>query len=593
MGNWRIIKITTAILFLFVWPIFPQENFSGEGVQEAYYTSDYSKDDLKLEEKDYTIKPASKDYHLNSGQDKISLDLKGVDIREVFRVLSLKTGLTIVPSKGVSGRVNLFLNNVSFDDILDILLISQNLALEKKEGIIYVMTNSEYKQLYGKDYVEKRNYKSVRLKYAKPSGVFNAISQLKSDIGKIIVDEATGTIILIDIPEKLHLMQEVIEQLDQPLEMVVFDINYANLEKLKAQLQEVLTPGVGSIVIDDRSSKVIISDLPHKMEEIKRVMKALDEEERQVFIEAEIVQINLSERFGRGIDWERLFSPTDDSLDLIGKFPLLGIGEDIEVVKDEELVLGQRVSIGTIPPHKYKTVLDFLSAFGDVKVLSRPRIAVVNNQEAKIMVGRREAYISTTQSQAEATTVFSESIEFIDVGVKLNIVPTIGKDGFITMKIKPEISDVLITITTALGSRIPIVETSEAETTVKVKDGTIIMIAGLMRREKSNTLYGTPFLSQLPFLGAMFSKEEREDKKTELVVFIRPRLFRGDALVEGTEIEEKIPKEIMPQDIKKALVLKELERVRAELFEEKVDFILPEKKITPTLREKMKGIKKF
>ena len=138
----------------------------------------------------------------------ISIDLKSVDIIELLRILSLKTGRTIVPGKSLSGRITIFLNNVSFDDVLDIILLSQGLACHKSGEIIYVLTNPEYKAIHGKDYLEARKMSTVRLTYAKPAGIFNAISQLKSEIGKIIVDEASGTIILMDIPEKLELMEK-------------------------------------------------------------------------------------------------------------------------------------------------------------------------------------------------------------------------------------------------------------------------------------------------------------------------------------------------------------------------------------------------
>ena len=183
---------------------------------------------------------------------RISLDLKGVEIAELFRVLSTKMGVTIVPSKMVQGRINVYLNNVTYPDALDIVLFTEKLAAEKRGNILYVMTEEEYKQMYGRNYIEKRDYASVHLKFAQPSTVFSALSELKSDIGKILVDENSGSIILIDIPERLELMEEVIQQLDTPLETYVFDLNYAKADDIKAKLQDVLTPGTGKIIADGR-----------------------------------------------------------------------------------------------------------------------------------------------------------------------------------------------------------------------------------------------------------------------------------------------------------------------------------------------------
>ncbi|KKT02306.1 MAG: Pilus (MSHA type) biogenesis protein MshL [Parcubacteria group bacterium GW2011_GWA2_43_17] len=449
-------------------------------------------------------------------EEKISLDLKDIDVIELLRMLSLKTGKAIVPSREITGRVSIFLNNIAFDDVLDIILLTQGYAYEKKGEIFYIMSNAEYKRLYGKDYTEPRKLKTIKLTYAKPANIFNALSQLKSDIGKIIADEASGTIILVDIPEKLELLEKTAVQLDAPLDTVVYDLNYAKAQDAKAQITTALTPGTGEVIVDERSGKAIVSDLPKKMEKIGRLIKEIDEETRQVFIEADIVEVNLSDKFQRGIDWEKVLSERSlDGLDFVGYFPLT-------------LSNFQKISVGTLANNNYKAVINFLETYGDIRTISQPRISVVNNEEAKILVGSREAYVTQTQSQATSSTVTSEAVEFIDVGVKFKVTPTINKEGFITMKIKPEVSSVSETITTSLGSRIPIVKTSEAETVVKVKDGAMIMIAGLIKEDKRDTVIGLPLLSRIPWVGGLFSSRDKEKKNSELIVFITPHLTRGD-----------------------------------------------------------------
>ena len=483
----------------------------------------------------------------------ISIDLKSVDIIELLRILSLKTGRTIVPGKSLAGRITLFLNNVSFDDVLDIILLSQGLACHKSGEIIYVLTNSEYKAIHGKDYLEARKMSTVKLSYAKPAGIFNAISQLKSEIGKIIVDEASGTIILMDIPEKLELLEKTIKELDHPLETAVYDLNYAKPADAKTILSAAITPGTGELIIDERSGKAIISDLPKKMEKLEVIVKTLDEEARQVFVEAEIVQVTLSDKYQRGIDWEKVFGEGVDSLDLVGYFPV-----------SPALAAYQKISVGTLSANRYKNVVNLLNTFGDTEVLSQPKLAIVNKEEASIMVGSREAYVTQTSSQSTSTTVTSESVEFIDVGIKLKVSPTINNDGFITMKIKPEVSSVRETLTTSLGSNIPIVQTSEAETTVKIKDGVTIMLGGMVEDRYNDSVEGIPGLSRLPVLGNLFGRRTRETKKTELIIFITPHLIRGDAPRPGTELEKFLPEGIKrTQGLEEARVKKEASRVEA------------------------------
>ena len=488
---------------------------------------------------------------LKINKERISLDLKGIDINELFRLLSLKMGVTIAPSRSVTGRVNIFLNNLTFEDALDVIMISQDLACERREGIINIMTAADYERIYGKKYNEKRKFKSLRLNYAKPSAVFTALNQVKSDVGKIIVDESTGIVMLIDIPEKLELLEKTAKDLDKPLQTEIFDIKYAKPSDLKTQLASAITPGAGEVFVDERSTKAVISDLPDKMKKIRRMFSAFDSETKEVYVEAEIVQITLNSEYQRGINWE---TTAWKGLDLKGTFPVASSFTPTTALTTSNL----QVAIGTLAGDNFTVNLQMLETFGNTRILSRPRIMIINNQEAKILVGTHEAYVSQSQSQAQSTTVTSENIQFIDVGIKLNIVPSINKDGYITMKIKPEVSSVIRTLTTSLGSQIPIVDTSQAETTIKVKDGTMIVIAGLMKEERRKDSNGFPILSKIPILGAMFGATASKSQKTELVFFITPHIVSGDALIKNTEPEKFIPPEMVPEDMKQDIISRKM-----------------------------------
>jgi type II secretory pathway component GspD/PulD (secretin) len=531
-----------------------------------------------------------------NNSERISLDLKGIDIVELFRILSMKMGITIVPSKSVTGRVNIYLNNLTFEDALDVILLSQDLACDRNESIINIMTSAEYEKLYGRKYNEKRQYKSLRLLYAKPANVFNAISQIKSDIGKIIVDESSGTILLIDIPEKLELMAKTIVELDKPPQTEIFDLKYAKPADVKAQLTNAITAGAGEVYVDERSNKVIVSDLPEKMKKIKRMVKALDETTRQVFIEAEILQITLKDEYQRGINWEKIIKQMD-GLDLKGTFPVAPSFSPSPALTASSL----KMVIGSLTGDNYTTAIQWLQTLGDTKILSRPRIAVLDGQEAKILVGSREAYVTQTLSQAQTTTVTSENIQFIDVGVKLDVVPTINKDGFVMMKIKPEVSSVRETLTTALGSIIPIVETSEAETSVKVKDGTMIMIAGLMKEDKRKDSSGMPLLSKIPILGSVLKSSDSQKETSEVIVFLTPHIISGETTVAGTEYEKMIPPDIVSKDIEENIISKKVHEIKPAEGSKLSAREQSEQKYAPAagendtvdLKDKMKGIKEY
>lgn len=534
-------------------------------------------------------------------KEKISLDLKGIDVIELFRILSLKMEVTIVPTRSVAGRINIFLNNLTFDDALDVILISQDLACDIKGDIINIMTSAEYEKLYGKKYNEKRQFKTFKLVYAKPAAVFAALGQIKSDIGKVIVDEATGTIFLIDIPEKLDLMEATIKDLDRSPVTEVFDLKYAKTSDMKTHLSTAITTGPGEVFVDERSSKVVVTDLPEKMKKIKRMVKAFDEETRQVFIEAEIVQVTLKDEFQRGVDWEKVLS--NNNVDFKGKFPVANSFTPSPLLSANYF----SAAMGILSSEKYAGTITLLQSFGNTKILSRPRIAVVNNQEAKIMVGTREAYVTQTQSQAETTTVTAENIQFIDVGVKLNVVPTINSDGYITMKIKPEVSSVRETLTTALKSVVPIVETSESESVIKVKDGTMVMIAGLMKDDIRKDETGIPILSRIPFLGAAFGSRGQRKQRTEIVVFITPHIISGGAPLADEELEKWFPTDVISDELSESIISRRVEEIKVKKQPQEEMALLEEEqlkakespvpaaieKAPSDIQGKMKGIKAY
>jgi TonB family protein len=165
----------------------------------------------------------------------------------------------------------------------------------------------------------------------------------------------------------------------------------------------------------------------------------------------------------------------------------------------------------------------------------------LNNQEAKILVGTKEAYITSTTSQAgTGTAVTSQTVNFVDVGIKLYVTPTINRDGFVIMKIKPEISSSLRTDITSEGqvTQIPIVTTSESETTVMVQDGATIIIAGLKKDQQAKEVRKIPFLGDIPFLGYLFRNTKSEVIKTELVIFITPHIVSGEVPLEYSSSTE-------------------------------------------------------
>jgi general secretion pathway protein D len=167
--------------------------------------------------------------------------------------------------------------------------------------------------------------------------------------------------------------------------------------------------------------------------------------------------------------------------------------------------------------------------------MSNPKLAVVNNQEAKIHVGQKEAYVTTTTTTGQTTNTVSEQVTFVDVGVMVSVVPTINDDGYVSLKVKAEINSVLSTLITPTKNEIPIIDTSLAETTVLVKEGSTVIIGGLKKDSKVESTTQTPFLGSIPLLGNLFKDKSTSTERTELLIILTPRVISGDVFVSSAE----------------------------------------------------------
>ena len=417
--------------------------------------------------------------------------------------------------KNVSGRVNLFVKEVDPWEVLEVILRANDLAYERQGQILSIVTRQEYEALYGMPFQDRRVLRSVAPRYSKAGDLSRALAQIKSNVGRVIADETTNTLILMDSPDLVEQMEKLIRQMDQPLETRVFSLNYSSVKILGPVLQEVVTKNLGRLLLDERTNRIAVTDTPDNLERIAQVLEAFDARSTQVLIDAKILQISLSDKFQLGIDWEALVR---ENITIKGPNALnLTSGGSLKIAKAALSHAGD-----------YKTLIEALRTFGSTRILSEPRIMAVNNQEAKILVGAKEPYVTTQISQTgTGTAVTAETVNFIDVGVKLYVTPTIARDGFIQMKIRPEISSKTGVLTTSQKNEVPIVESTEAETVLMVEDGGMVILGGLIKDEHSLDQQRIPLLGDIPILGIPFRSTKKTVKRTELVVFLTPRIVTG------------------------------------------------------------------
>lgn len=466
---------------------------------------------------------------------KISLDLKGVDILDVLKLLSQKSDLNFIAGRNVTGKVTIFAKDVGVWEVFERIIAANDLAYEYKDNVITVMLARDYELLFGQKFQERQEDFVFVLQYAKAIQVASVFNQVKSAIGRVVADETTNTLIIRDVPLRLKQMRELLVELDRPTETRIYELNYADGEEMKDKVQDLLTP-IGTYTFDPRTNTVIVSDFPDVLEKVDNILTTFDVAEGQVLIEARILKVELTDAMSLGIDWQRVFAginwTTRQNFD-----SLTG-----EVISDSS-VTGGALKLFSSNDTDSELIIEALQSMTNIESLSNPRIMVSNNQEARILVGKREAFVTvTTTVPATGAVVSSPQIEFIDVGTELFVTPNIKRDGHIQLIIRPEVSTATVEI--FQNNRIPILTTTKAETSVLVKSGVTIVIGGLIDNSIVKTDNRLPWIGDIPIIGIPFRGKTETVRKSELVIFIKPQIIEPDGTIYVHKEKEETPRAV-------------------------------------------------
>jgi type II secretory pathway component GspD/PulD (secretin) len=505
----------------------------------------------------------------------ISLDLRNIDIVDALKFLSMKANLNIITTKAVTGRVTLMVENAVIQDVFDLMLRSNSLAYDKRGDLFNVMTQEEYRLLYGKSFSDVRQVKVFYLKYTVPEQAFSLLDMLKSEVGRVMVDPESGNVLVMDSPARLELMDGVLKDFEDKNTVRIFKLQYAKAKDVEEALKNQLdAKKVGLIKSDERGNQIIVQTLPERMEQIASLIAQLDQKTKEVIIDVNIVQVKLSNEHEVGVQWEGLFDlGLGSGLSYLGSTPFTSVqaandpwrsrkaafeavggvgsypfsGTTSSYSSSLKKIATQEMHLGVINGKQdFDTLFKYLETFGSTKIMSNPKLAVVNNQEAKIHVGQKEAYVTTTTTTGQTTNTVSEQVTFVDVGVILSVVPNINDDGYVSLKVKAEINSVLEMLITPTKNQIPIIDTSLAETTVMVKEGGTVIIGGLKKDTKVDSTTQTPFLGSLPFLGNLFKQKTSSTERTELLIILTPRVITGDVFVSSAEQKTLVQSGLKP-----------------------------------------------
>lgn len=435
--------------------------------------------------------------------EKLSLNFQSIEVRSVLQLIADFTELNLVASDTVSGSITLRLDNVPWDQALDLVLKTKGLDKRQIGNVLMVAPAAEIAERERQELETKRQLEElaplvteyIRVRYASAEELFKLF-----DSGGEGGDGGTTASILSER---------------------------------------------GSAIVDERTNSIILTDTAEKIGEFKRLVEKIDIPIRQVMIEARIVIANDDFLKELGVRWSGDFAITGGKHKYEGSGRLEGltsadgqgpegvfIDSDGDLIPDDDrdLVASRLVDLGVANPAG-TLALNFLSDnvllgmelsamqdSGHAEIVSQPKVITGDKQKAHIESGTEIPY-QEASSGGGTTTSFKEAV------LKLDVTPQITPDDQIIMDLKinqDSIGD------RDLSSGIPTIDVTELQTQVLVANGETVVLGGIFQNETTEGEIKVPFLGDLPYLGRLFRKDISSQKKRELLIFITPKILSDD-----------------------------------------------------------------
>jgi type IV pilus assembly protein PilQ len=416
--------------------------------------------------------------------EKLSLNFQDIDVRSVLQLIADFTDLNLVASDTVQGNITLRLQNVPWDQALDLVLKTRGLDKRKVGNVLLIAPADE---------IAARERQELEAQ--------NQIAELA------------------------------------PLRRELIQVNYAKAADIAALFQSVA--GIsedsekaerGSVTVDDRTNSIIAYQTQDKLDELRRIVAQLDIPVRQVMIEARIVEANVDYDKELGVRWGGSTNLSGDS-----NWTVYGNdnnGDESGNTGDEMTANVPFVDLGSTSATSGigigfvtdNVLLDLeLSAMektGNGEVISQPKVVTSDKETAKILKGTEVPYEESSSSGAT-------TIAFKEAALSLEVTPQITPDNRIIMEVKvnkdePDYQNAL--------NDVPPIKKNEVNAKVLVNDGETIVIGGVFSNEQSKSVDKVPLLGDIPFVGRLFRRDVVKDTKNELLVFITPRIMNNQAI---------------------------------------------------------------
>lgn len=393
--------------------------------------------------------------------EPLSLNFQDVPVRSVLQVMADYAGINLVASDAVQGNITLRLQDVPWDQALELVLRSKGLGRHQEGNVLLVAPAAE------------------------------------------LAEQSQGE----------RIGQELEAQL-QPLSRALLPIHHAKASELVELLQATLADdgiltGRGSLAVDARTNTLIAHQPADRLAELRRLVAELDVPLRQVAIEARIVEANVDYEKSLGVRWG---GPLYGETAQLGRDLFVDLGVDRAT---------SGVGLGLL---RAEVLLDLeLSAMeksGNGEIISQPKVVTGDKETARILKGTEVPYQETSKSGAT-------SVAFREASLSLEVTPQITPDGKVIMAVRvtkdePDYVNAL--------NDVPPIRKNEVNARVRVADGETIVIGGVYSTTQNKVIDKVPFFGDLPYVGRLFRRDALQEKKSELLVFLTPRIMSDQAI---------------------------------------------------------------
>lgn len=456
--------------------------------------------------------------HLSPEEDPlrqlVNIDFKDMDLANVVALLANKGQINVIAGTEISGSVTANLKEIPLGRAIEIVLRMNGLGIVEEAGV-YRITS------YEEAVSSRQDTEMIFLQTAEAAAVQETLEEITQNTGgsqKIRIGANTqSNIIVITGPrERVNELIEIVQELDVAEPIIptvnrVIELNYADPDEIAEIIEPILSEN-GQVSPEQRAGQVIITDIPVKIEELSGLIAEIDVPEEQVSIEAMVVDrvVNDSANSGAG-----LLGIVDHIGDNFGPISLntsnlLGTGSELgfDFVADN-------ISITSVIAAEVQA--------GNAELLANPVVMTVENNNATIDIIDEIPY--TTVERTDGEVIFT--VEFKEVGTRLNVNPKVTFDRRIITQVEAEQSTVSSFLVTA-GGETPVVATRKSTTTMRMNNGQTVYIAGLRRYDAVDDDVKTPVLGDIPIVGLFFKNQSRQKRNTELLVFLTCNIVDDD-----------------------------------------------------------------